>query len=158
MNMSCHESVMYAMQAATEDLLLGIPDGSPAKSTPGEAVALDNDFSDRMTRQQAEQAKRSFEFPGWVCLGIMDMTASEGGWGLIIAPMSEIDDFYVYVSWRLWIQEWQLECYYRARDRAYMDELAVQPDANPIEFKKRNQPEHPYPSRMTPGGRPIPAD
>ena len=93
------------------------PDGSPAKSQPGEAVAMDDDFSDRMTRQQAEQAKRSFEFPGWVCLGIMDMTASEGGWGLIIAPMSENADFYVYVSWRLWIQEWQLERDYRARDR-----------------------------------------
>lgn len=91
---------------------------------------MDDDFSDRMTRQQAEQAKCSFEFPGWVCLGIMDMTASEGGWGLILAPISERDDFYVYVSWRLWIQEWQLECYYRAGDRAYMDELAVQPDAN----------------------------
>jgi hypothetical protein len=108
-------------------------DGSPAKTKPGEAVAMDDDFSDRMTRQQAEQARRSFEFPGWVCLGIMDMTASEGGWGLIIAPNSEIDDFYVYVSWRLWIQEWLLEWYDRARDRAYMDELAVQPDANPKE-------------------------
>jgi hypothetical protein len=94
------------------------PDGSPAKSKPGEAVAMNDDFSDRMTRQQAEQAKRSFEFPGWVCLGIMDMTASAGGWGLIIAPSSESDDFSVYVSWRLWIQEWQLECYYQARDRA----------------------------------------
>jgi hypothetical protein len=107
------------------------PDGSPAKSKPGEAVAMDDDFSDRMTRQQAEQANRSFEFPGWVCLGIIDMTASEGGWGLIIAPISEIADFYVYVSWRLWIQEWQLECDYRS--------------------------EHPYPSRMAPGGRSIPA-
>jgi hypothetical protein len=75
---------------------------------------MDDDFSDRMTRQQAEQAMRSFEFPGWVCLGIMDMTASEGGWGLIIAPSSEATDFYVYVSWRLWLQERQLECYYRA--------------------------------------------
>jgi len=122
--MSRHEPVMYTMQAATEDLLLGIPDGSPAKSKPGEAVAMDDDFSDRMTRQQAEQAMRSFAFPGWVCLGIMDMTASAGGWGLIIAPSDETADFDVYVSWRLWIQEWQAECDYRARDRAYMDELA----------------------------------
>src|SRR5215472_4623571 len=90
------------------------PDGSPAQSKPGEAVVMDDDFSDRMTRQQAEQARRSFEFPGWVCLGIMDMTASEGGWGLIIAPMSEGAEFSVYVSWRLWIQERQLECYDRA--------------------------------------------
>jgi hypothetical protein len=76
-------------------------------------------FSDRMTRQQAEQARRSFEFPGWVCLGIMDMTASEGGWGLVIAPMSASAEFSVYVSWRLWIQERQLEGDHRARDRAY---------------------------------------
>jgi hypothetical protein len=112
MNMSRHEPAVYTMRTATEDLLLGAswdPDGSPAKSKPGEAVAMDDDFSDRMTRQQAEQARRSFEFPGWVCLGIIDMTASAGGWGLIIAPIREIDDFYVYVSWRLWIQEWHLE-------------------------------------------------
>jgi hypothetical protein len=88
----------------------------------GEAVAMDDDFSDRMTRQQAEQARRGFEFPGWVCLGIIDMTASAGGWGLIIARHGESADFYVYVSWRLWIQEWQLGCHYRARDGAYMDE------------------------------------
>jgi hypothetical protein len=113
---------------------------------------MDDDFSDRMTRQQAEQAMRSFAFPGWVCLGIMDMTASAGGWGLMIAPSSEtseIADFSVYVSWRLWIQEWQLECYDRATDRAYMDELGVQPDATPIEFKTRDRPEHPYPSRVS---------
>jgi hypothetical protein len=126
------------------------PDGSPAKSKPGEAVAMDDDFSDRMTRQQAEHAMRSFAFPGWVCLGIMDMTESEGGWGVMIAPMSESADFSVYVSWRLWIQEWQLECYYRARDRAYRDELAVQPGANPIEFKKPHRSELPYPSRLSP--------
>ena len=78
---------------------------------------MDDDFSDRMTRQQAEQAQRSFEFPGWVCLGIMDMTASAGGWGLMIAPIGETADFDVYLSWQRWIQEWQLECSYRARDR-----------------------------------------
>ena len=111
---------------------------------------MDDDFSDRMTRQQAEQAIRSFEFPGWVCLGIMDMTAAAGGWGLIIAPTSEIADFYVYVSWRLWIQEWRLERNSRARDRAGMDALGVQPDANPIEFKRRYRSEHPYPSRVSP--------
>lgn len=111
---------------------------------------MDDDFPDRMTRQQAEQAQRSFAFPGWVCLGIMDMTASAGGWGLIIAPISEIGDFDVYVSWRLWIQEWQLECSYRARDRAYRDELAVQPDADPIEFEKRHRSEHPDRSRLSP--------
>jgi hypothetical protein len=69
---------------------------------------MDDDFSDRMTRQQAEQAQRSFAFPGWVCLGIMDMTAAEGGWGLMIAPSGEIADFDVYISWRLWIQERQV--------------------------------------------------
>ena len=111
---------------------------------------MDDDFSDRMTRQQAEQAMRNFAFRGWVCLGIMDMTASEGGWGLIIAPSSEIDDFYVYLSWRLWIQEWQLACHSRARDRVYMDELAVQPDANSIACKKRYRSEHPNPSRLSP--------
>jgi len=111
---------------------------------------MNDDFADRMTRQQAEQAMRSFAFPGWVCLGIMDMTASAGGWGVMIAPMSEIADFSVYVSWRLWIQEWLLECDHRARDRAYMDELAVRPDANPIECKTRYQSEHPYPSRLRP--------
>jgi hypothetical protein len=111
---------------------------------------MNDDFSDRMTRQQAEQAMRSFAFPGWVCLGIMDMTASEGGWGLMIAPSGEIDDFSVYVSWRRWKQERQLECYSRARDFAYMDELAVRPDANPIEFKKRYRSDHPYPSKWNP--------
>jgi hypothetical protein len=93
------------------------PEGTPAQSQPGEAVALDKDCSDRMTRPQAEQARRSFEFPGWVCLGIMDMTASAGGWGLLIAPTGESDDFSVYVSWRLWMQEWQLEGDHRASDR-----------------------------------------
>jgi hypothetical protein len=111
---------------------------------------MENDFSDRMTRRQAEQAKRSFAFPGWVCLGIIDMTASQGGWGVIIAPSSEIGEFTVYVSWLLWLQERQLECYYRARDRAYMDELAGQPDANPIELKKRHQSVHPYPAKFSP--------
>jgi hypothetical protein len=111
---------------------------------------MDDDFSDRMSRQQAEQAMRSFAFPGWVCLGIMDMTASAGGWGLMIAPRSETADFSVYVSWRLWIHERLLERYSRARDRAYMAELAVQPDANPIGFKKRYRAAHPYPSRVSP--------
>ena len=111
---------------------------------------MDDDFSDRMTRQQAEQAMRSFAFRGWVCLGIMDMTASAGGWGLMIAPSSEAADFDVYVSWRLWIHERQLECSYRSSNRADVDELVVQPDANPIEFKKRYRPEHPYPSRVSP--------
>jgi hypothetical protein len=96
------------------------PDGSPATSKSREAVAIDDDFSDRMTRQQAEHAMRSFAFPGWVCLGIMGMTAAAGGWGLIIAPNNESADFDVYLSWRLWIQERQRECAYRARDRSYM--------------------------------------
>src|SRR5215472_8799371 len=84
------------------------PEGLPAPGTPGAAGALDGTGSAPMSRQQAEQARRSFEFPGWVCLGIMDMTASQGGWGVIIAPMSEGAEFSVYVSWRLWIQERQL--------------------------------------------------
>ena len=109
MNMSRHESAVYTVRAATMDLLLGIKMARQQKSKRGGAVPMNDDFSDRMTRQQAEQAMRNFAFRGWVCLGIMDMTASEGGWGLVIAPMGEIDDFYVYVSWRLWIQEWHLE-------------------------------------------------
>jgi len=79
--------------------------------------SMDDAFCDRMSRQQAEQARRSFEFPGWVCLGIMDMTASHGGWGVIIAPIGETDDFSVYLSWRLWLHDWQLACQHRAIDR-----------------------------------------
>jgi hypothetical protein len=150
MNMTRHESAVYTVRAATMDLLLGIKMARQQKSKRGGAVAMNDDFSDRMTRQQAEQAIRSFEFPGWVCLGIMDMTASEGGWGLMIAPSSETADFDVYLSWRLLIREWHLECYSRARDRAYMAELAVRPDTNPIELKRRYRSEHPYPSRVSP--------
>ena len=107
MNMSRDEPAMYTVHAHSGSAAWE-QGSSPAKSKPGGAVAMDDDFSDRMTRQQAEQAMRSFAFPGWVCLGIMDMTASEGGWGLMIAPSGEIADFDVYISWRLWIQERQV--------------------------------------------------
>ena len=66
---------------------------------------------DRMTREQAEQAQQTFEFPGWLCLGIVDLTATDGSWALKIAPDNNPADFRYYTSVSQWIHECRLDDY-----------------------------------------------
>jgi len=108
---------------------------------------MDDDFSDRMTRQQAEHAMRRFAFPGWVCLGMMDMTAAAGGWGLMIAPSGETTDFDVYLSWRLWIQERQREC----DDRPEIDHIWMSQPFNQAPTRSSSRSETSQSTLVPPG-------
>ena len=103
--------------------------------------------NDRMTREQAEQAQQTFEFPGWLCLSIVDLTATDGSWALKIAPDNNPADFRYYTSVSQWIRECRLDDYYQAMEDAYRSELQANPGADLAAFKQRYYREHPAPSR-----------
>jgi hypothetical protein len=62
---------------------------------------------ERMSQEEAEAACRSFEFPGYQCLGTVDLTAEYHTWALKIALVGRPDAYAIFVAAQWW-QFWTL--------------------------------------------------
>jgi hypothetical protein len=102
-------------------------------------------FEERLTKEQAEQAMRSFEFPTWVCIGIM-YVEHEQSWALKIASSDRQADFRLFVPSH-WLQFYSDNVYIRQMHlayRAWLDQGNENTVEHSVTFQERYLAENPH--------------
>lgn len=96
-----------------------------------------------MSEAEANDARQRFAFPPFNCVGIVDLTATRGGWFLKIANVrGAVSEF---GSEAEWLMFWQRFLYRQQMARDFEQAQAADPSIDAELFQQQYELEHPIP-------------